>query len=250
MPTPFYHLSIACEILEHPSLDPKIRSILKLHASEFLFGKTAPDVQVVSRQAREDTHFFTVPPEDSLPAWKRLMAAHPSLARSSGLPTRQAVFMAGYICHLQADQQWIVDLFLPVFGPDARWADFRQRLYFHNVLRAYLDQQVVAALPEDIAMQLQNSSPDNWLPFVEDNYLIDWQNFVSEQLQPGAEIKTAEVFAERQGVSPEEITNIVESESSMDEMIFSQLPRQRLSEFRETLLVKNLHLIEEYLAIA
>lgn len=204
---------------------------------------------MVSGQTREDTHFYTLPPEDSAPAWKRLMDAHPGLAHSQELPPNQAVFIAGYICHLQADEKWIFDLFMPVFGPDAHWADFRQRLYLHNVLRAYLDQQVLAKLPEDMGIQLQNSHPNNWLPFVEDKCLLKWQIYLAEQLQPGAEIKTAEVFAERQGRLPEDFTNLIESETSMDEDIFSQMPRERLTEFWETLVARNVQLIEEYLAI-
>lgn len=223
--------------------------MLKKHFSDFLFGKTAPDVQVLSHQTREDTHFFTMPPEGSAPAWKHLMAAHPALAQATDLPPQQAVFISGYICHLQADQKWIIDLFMPVFGPDANWADFRQRLYLHNVLRAYLDQQVLADLPDDIAMQLQNSRPGNWLPFVEDHFLLDWQNYLSGQLQPGAEIKTAEVFAERQGLLPEDFTNLIESETGMDEVIFSHMSRERLTDFRHSLLAKNVQLIVEYLAI-
>ena len=249
VPTPFYHLSIACQIQDHPSLNPKIQTMLKKHSSDFLLGKTAPDVQVVSRQAREATHFYTLPPEDSTPAWKRLMASHPSLANSQELSPQQAVFIAGYICHLQADEQWIFDVFMPVFGPDALWADFRERLYLHNVMRAYVDQQVLATLPEDMGVKLLNSRPDNWLPFVEDKYLLEWQSHVAEQLQPDAEIQTAAVFAERQGLLPEDFTNLIESEDKMDEVIFSQMPRERLTEFRETLVAKNLQLIEEYLAI-
>jgi hypothetical protein len=223
--------------------------MLKKHSSDFLLGKTAPDVQVVSRQARETTHFYTLPPEDSTPAWKRLMAAHPTLEHSQALPPEQAVFIAGYICHLQADEKWIFDVFMPVFGPDAPWADFRKRLYLHNVLRAYIDQQVLAALPEDMGVQLQNSRPEKWLPFVEDKCLLEWQSYVAEQLQPDAEIKTTAVFAERQGLLPEDFTNLIESEDRMDEKIFSQLSRERLTEFRETLVAKNLQLIEKYLAI-
>ena len=247
VPTPFYHISIAYELLEHSGLDQKIRTLLNTHSSDFIFGSTAPDVQVVSGSTREDTHFYTLPPEGSTPAWQHMLAAHPSLENDGQLLPDQAVFLAGYICHLQADEKWIFDMFIPFFGPDADWADFRQRLYLHNVLRAYMDQQVIATMPPDSGARLQASHPNNWLPFVDDSHLLEWQSYLAEQLRPGANVKTAEVFAQRQGLPPEEFTDMLNSESRMDEEIFIHLPQERLTEFRDSLVADNVKLINIYL---
>ncbi|MBW8010678.1 MAG: zinc dependent phospholipase C family protein [Chloroflexi bacterium] len=247
MPTPFYHLSIAYELLEHPDLPKNIRSHLTSCKNTFLYGKTAPDVQVVSGQRREATHFYTLPPEDKTPAWKRLMAAYPTLADASALPEEMAAFLAGYICHLQADETWIFDLFLPIFGPDADWADFRERLYLHNVLRIYLDKQVLNTLPTETSTHLQATIPNSWLPFVEDNHLSAWRDYLADQLLPGAAVQTIEVFANRQGLAPEEFSNILNSEELMEEEIFTHVSRQRLGEFHQNLLAKNLQLLQTYL---
>lgn len=248
MPTPFYHLSIAYELLEHNDLPTKIRSHLSSNINTFLFGKTAPDVQVVSGQTREATHFFAVPPESKIPAWKHVMAAYPALADASALPEDQAAFLAGYICHLQADETWIIELFLPFFGPDADWADFRKRLYLHNVLRIFLDKQVLDTLPTETSTHLQATSPNHWLPFVEDKHLSAWRDYLAEQLIPGAEVQTIDVFAERQGLPPEEFLDLLSSDRLMEEAIFTHISRERLGEFRQNLLAKNLHLLQTYLS--
>lgn len=248
MPTPFYHLSIAYELLEHIELPTKIRSQLTSNINTFLFGKTAPDVQVVSGQSREATHFFTLPPDSKTPAWERLIATYPALADASTLPEGQTAFLAGYFCHLQADETWITELFLPIFGPDADWADFRKRLYLHNVLRIYLDKQVLDTLPPETSTHLQATSPNNWLPFVEDMHFSEWRDYLAEQLLPGAAVHTIDVFADRQGLAPEEFMDILSSDVQMEEEIFTHISRNRLGEFRQNLLAKNLQLLQTYLS--
>ena len=41
--------------------------------------------------------------------------------------------MAGYICHLWLDIIWVRDIYLPAFGPFARWDTMRDRLLFHSL---------------------------------------------------------------------------------------------------------------------
>jgi hypothetical protein len=218
--------------------------MLLVQRSAFLFGNTATDVQVVSKQAREDTHFFTLPiQKDVPPPWELILTTHPALAKPARMTGEHAAFMAGYLCHLQADWLWIDELFLPVFGPDANWTTFSQRLYLHNVLRSYLDRQVMAALPPGIAGELELASPRGWLPFVEDKHLREWRDYISGQLAPGAAAQTVEVFAARQGIPVQEFYRLLESEGQMDREIFSHLPRSSLIEYRRRLISMNVSLL-------
>ena len=211
-----------------------------------MFGNTAPDVQVASKQAREDTHFFTLPLKKDAPVpWERLITDHPSLSRPESKPDEQAAFLAGYLCHLQADWLWITELFLPVFGPEVNWGSFPERLYLHNVLRSYLDRQVLSGLPLGIAGELKAVYPHGWLPFVKDIYLREWRDYLSKQLEPGEATQTVEVFAARQGIPIEEFYRLLESEERMDREIFSHLPRSILERFRQRLISMNLSYLNE-----
>lgn len=249
MPTPFYHLSVAEEILHHPELDRGHRQLLEAERCNFLFGNTAPDVQTLSRQSREETHFFTLPVSNfKRSPWEELLLHFPSLADPRELRPDQAAFLTGYFCHLHADWLWIVDIFAPVFGPSCSWSTFRQRLYLHNVLRTYLDRRVVPALPQGIGTCLQDVAPSRWLPFVQDGYLDEWRDLLSRQLQPGAVSETAEVFAQRQGISPEEFYRLIESEERMEEEIFVHISRKSLDQFRQKLVSESLRLVQTYLS--
>jgi Zinc dependent phospholipase C len=245
VPTPFYHLSLAEEILAHPALPAGTHLFLSEHRNEFLFGNTAPDVQVVSGQPRASTHFFDLPLQpDERPAWETFLAANACLADPGKLPAAQAAFVAGYLCHLQADIFWIREIFLPVFGRRSQWESFPKRLYLHNVLRAYLDRQILPELTS--GAMLSGVLPESWLPFVQDVHLISWRDFLTSQFHPGARIQTVEVFAARQGISPEAYYTLLSSEERLDEEIFTHLPRQALEDYRQEIVRENTSLLRDY----
>jgi hypothetical protein len=247
VPTPFYHLSVAEDLLQHSGLSVGNLEFLLEYRPAFLLGNTAPDVQTVSGQARQTTHFFDVPIIPAMqPAWEKILVAHPSLARRRQSP-EGAVFMAGYLCHLLADWLWVMEIFSPVFGPEAGWQTFRRRLYLHNILRSYLDQQILEGLTPDIGVELTGVLPRHWLPFVEDDYLFVWRDFLAQQLHPGAKVQTVEVFAARQGLEPQEYYTLLNSEKRLDQEIFDRLPRQVLQGYRQRLIEASAQLVEMYL---
>ncbi len=249
MPTPFYHLSLAQELLTHPSLPEPISQFLRVWRGEFMFGNTAPDVQVVSGQARQETHFFNLPIlAGDRPAWERIFVEFPQLAVFGELPIAQVAFLAGYVCHLQADWWWVNDIFAPFFGPRCSWATFRQRLYYHNVLRAYLDTLILPELLNGMDACLSQVEPKLWLPFVADRFLVEWRDLLSPQLQPGANIQTVEVLSSRQGISPPEYYALLASETRMQHEIFDHFPLELVNRYWQKVLNENIHLLSDIMA--
>ncbi len=247
MPTPFYHLSIAQNLLDHGAFSPGVQEILERQRSAFLFGNTAADVQVISGQERQATHFFKLPLHNNpVTPWQRMLNDYPYLGDCRQVAEAQAAFIAGYLCHLMADWQWIGDIFVPAFGLLAEWGIFPQRLYLHNVLRAYLDRQMVPGLIKGTSEWLEKVIPDQWLPFVKDQFLFAWRDFLAEQLQPGAKVHTVEVFAERQGISPQEYMALLGSEERMENEIFTHLPREELARYRQRVEDESIALVNSY----
>jgi hypothetical protein len=246
MPTPFYHIAIAFDLLTEKNLIAGIKQKVAQERGPFLFGHTAPDVQVVSGAKREETHFFTLPlRRNPAPPWELLLHDFPELQSPIALQPDQAAFIAGYLCHLQGDWLWIRDVYFPIFGPECTWSSFSDRIYLHNVLRAYLDKKVMDSLPGSIDLYLKQAHPTNWLPFVNDQHLVEWRDFLASQLKPGALTKTIEVFSERQGINPENF-RIIESEKAMDREVFVHIPRSKLDEFRSMLIKENIRLLTYY----
>ena len=215
----------------------------------FLLGNTAPDVQTVSGQLRRETHFFDLPLHGGmLTAWDQMLFDYPALADSARMLEPQAAFLAGYLCHLQADWFWIEQIYEPVFGPACRWETFKQRLYLHNVLRSYLDQRILPALPARTGAELARATPVNWLPFTSDFYLVQWRDFLAYQLHPGSTIKTVEVFAARQGIPVEDYYRLLSSDDLMGDLIFKRVSALDLENYRQQLVRENIFLLQRYLA--
>lgn len=247
MPTPFYHLSIADDLLAEDTLPAPIHALLHEHRGAFYLGKTAPDVQSLSGQPRPATHFYKVPVVDFSPPWERMFSRHPELAQAQNLSAARAAFVAGYICHLQADIIWIKDLFIPYFIPLLARTRRKQVGYLHNVLRAYLDQQILPNLQPDLPVRLKSVRPTGWLPFVQTPHLTGWRDYIAGQLMPGAKIETVEVFAERTRMPVEAFMELLQSEERMQEEVFSLIPPEVLVEYRQKLVSANVELLMSYL---
>ena len=246
MPTPFYHLVVAGEVLDHPDLDAGLRDRLRAARAAFLFGNTAPDVQTVSGQSREATHFFGLPLDPRHPALTTLFAAHPELAQPRALDETHAAFMAGYLAHLRLDELWIEHIFAPYFGLGLHWGrDFRERLLMHNVMRTYLDRLDAPQLRGWAGREIASASPQRWLPFTADRYLIAWRDLLAGQLAPDAPLRTVEIFAERMHVPPATIEALLAPEE-LTARVWQRLPEDRLREFREQGVAMTIDLIHAY----
>lgn len=225
-----------------------MKGLIQGQLGAFYLGNTAPDVQVISGQKRSATHFFPVPiPADAEVPWEILLSRFPDLRASRELIEAQAVFISGYLCHLQADWMWVSEIFEPIFGPSQTWASFSERLHWHNILRAFLDVEVLEDLPVDRILEIRPPGLQLWLPIIRDQDLETWWKYLCEQLEPGKSIKTFEVFAARQGIDVLEFQAKLESEEVMQENIFNHISRQQIDDYRTQLVEKNISLLYNYL---
>ena len=247
MPTPFYHIVIAEDILEDSRLHALVRNQLFDDLPAFLFGNVAPDVQAISRYTREDTHFFSIDNVGKNVAYKAMLSKHKELSNTRLLSPVRSAFVAGYLAHLLLDQAWIMEVFNPVFGKKVNWGEFRERLFLHNVLRTFLDQNDYDNLPSDIDQRFAlNLSSVRWLPFVDNNDLYRWHKFLSEQLVDGLSSRTVEVFAGRMGLKPEDFEEILLDDDVMEKKIFSRMSRIRLDKFRQRALDNTIVMLNDY----
>ena len=242
MPTPFVHLSFTSEVLAMA----RGLSLADDCHGHLLVGSIAPDESAISDVHRQDTHFFRLGAPDEPPSPQTLLHHHPQLADPRRLPPATAAFLAGYLAHLLVDDLWIHGIFRPHFGRHAAHDSFEDRLLLHNVLRTFLDQEERARLGDSVWAALRNVPIHYDLPFVDDPILRDWRDLVCDQLAPGAQTRTVEIFANRTGVSTAEVEAILHSPQVMEERVFSRVPRDRLAHFRQEAVESSAELIARY----
>lgn len=244
MPTPAMHLALAEKMLRRKDLPSSARRLLNQQRGPFMLGHTAPDVRTVSGQRREECHFYTVPRTSYRPAHRALFDAYPSLRHMEALSPSQAAFVAGYIAHLLLDELWLDDVFQHVFLQG--WAPLRERLFLHNVLRTWADHQAQARLNGTVMEALADVVPDGWLPFVADEHLCVWRDWLVEQLSQDQGMETAGVFARRMGISPAEIERVATSSAQMESRIFRHFPRSALRSFHQEGYERSVVLVDWY----
>jgi hypothetical protein len=252
MPTPVMHLALAERMLAEDVLAPALRGQLRQQRGPFLLGHTAGDVQAISGQSREETHFYTISSRHSSSvrqrrgaAYEAMFATHPELAHAESLPPAHAAFIAGYIAHLELDELWLDRVFLPYFA--SGWASWPERSFLHNVLRTWLDHQNRRYVNDTIAASLRRAEPQGWLPFVSDAALRGWRDWLIAQLTPGERLQTAQVFADRMGVPVSDMEMVIHSPRQMEERVFSRIPKAELRAFCDTGYERSIDLIEQYL---
>lgn len=224
MPTPFQHVVYALDLLhpaaavvaeeisKFPTLPMEIRQILTEHQGAFMLGNTGVDVQAITKQPRRDTHFYHLPPSRSPRAWQNMLAQYPSLRDPRTLAPDHATFISGYFTHLVYDELWAWEIFVPFYMDSDLWPDRITRIIHHNALRVILDRQAQDILIQhpNLSSQIRAAEPEHWLPFVSDDALRTWRNWLVKQLDNLEHAETVTVFAERMGVSVKRLEQVVQ----------------------------------------
>ena len=248
MPTPFFHLNVAKSLISLPGYEAGIKDVINTYQSTFLLGHVAPDIRVISGQTRESTHFYKFPPSDNdLLPWENMQKTYLRSDRIACSDSECAVFIAGYLCHLQADWLWVRNIYEPYFICGSHWGTFSKREYMHNVLRSYLDLQVVKSIKSETLFILAQANPKSWLPFLDVSDLFAWRDFLVNQLKPDAPIRTVEIFASRQGISVENYYRLLNEEDQIKNQIFSHMPKDLIDEYWHELMAKNIDLLNDFL---
>ncbi|WP_420627511.1 zinc dependent phospholipase C family protein [Candidatus Leptofilum sp.] len=213
----------------------------------FYLGSVAPDVNAISSLRRVSTHFYDVPPAPEETAYGSMLAQYPQLTDFVAMPLEQAVCVAAYSAHLMLDLIWLREVVYPFFFKADHLGDRKQRELTHFILLTYLDLIAVEALPATAVTTLAAAQPHCWLPFVDDSILIAWRDMLTEQLSPGAAIRTVEIYAGRLKMSPTEFAANLKDPDWMKAQVFDKIPVGEVQQILQTAVPRSIELIQNYL---
>lgn len=244
------HLHIAEQIFSMVSANGngRLQHTLAAEWPAFYLGSVAPDVNAISALSRESTHFYDVPPAPEETAYGAMLAQYPQLTNLAAMPLGQAVCVAAYSAHLLLDLVWLREVVYPFFYKAAHLGDRQQRQLTHFILLTYLDTLAFEALPETAVSTLAAAQPNQWLPFIEDGILVAWQEMLVEQLQPGAAVKTIEIYAGRLKMSPAEFAANLQNSDWMQAQVFGKIPVAEVQRILQTAVPRSVELVHNYLS--
>lgn len=111
MPGLGLHLTLARELAND------LRSMrIDADRGAYYLGATTPDIRALTRWDRERTHFFSLADFGQQSGVHRLFDEQPALRDAAALDAPTAAFVAGYISHLVLDEDYICEIYRPLFG--------------------------------------------------------------------------------------------------------------------------------------
>lgn len=243
------HLHIAEQIYETVSANGngRLQTSLAAEWPAFYLGSVAPDVNAISTLPRASTHFYDIPPDPDETAYGTMLAQYPQLADLAAMPPGQAICVAAYSAHLMLDLIWLREVVYPFFYLAEDLGDRQQRRLTHFILLTYLDTIALDRLPETAVSTLAAAQSNHWLPFIDDEILVAWQEMLVAQLQPGTPVKTVEIYAGRLKITPEEFAANLQDPTWMQEQVFDKIPVHEVQQILQTAVPKSIDLINEYL---
>jgi hypothetical protein len=203
----------------------------------YYLGATTPDIRAMTRWDRERTHFFRLDDFEHQSGVDRLFEEQPALRDAAALGPETAAFMAGYISHLVLDEDYITQIYRPLFGErsalrDDDLADVMDKILQWDVERADCED---AGKVDEIRMSLAEAAIEVDLDFIARDTLVQWRDVSVEVIaQPASIDRLVRFLARRLGKGLEdeaEAARFAENVPALLERTWAHVGEERVREY-------------------
>jgi hypothetical protein len=144
----------------------------------YYLGATTPDIRVLTRWDRARTHFFDLDDFEEQSGVHRLFDHEPRLRDVTVLDAPTAAFMAGYLSHLVMDEDYITQIYRPLFGErsvlrDDAIANVLDKMLQWDIERADCED---AARINEIKSALAETAVEVNVEFIAQDTLRQWRD--------------------------------------------------------------------------
>ena len=218
----------------------------------YFLGATAPDLRGMTRQPREETHFFSFDDLEHQDSAERMFSEHPQL-RASNLDQETRAFVAGYLTHLLMDEQYIERIYREYFGQASKLAgnaraDLLDRLLQYELDRREREQDALASARD--AMSVTGARAD--VAFIARETLERWRDVAIEMAShpPTWErwARTASRHAGAAVASADDEAAMLREVPNLLREVLDHVTEQRVREFMDESIDAATVRVREYLA--
>ncbi|HEY7295035.1 MAG TPA: zinc dependent phospholipase C family protein [Dehalococcoidia bacterium] len=136
MPPIFFHMAVARDVRGGLNAPP-----IEEDRGAYYLGATTPDIRVLTRGDRRETHFFDLESLEHQDSVEEFLKTYANLANADRLDAQTAAFVAGYITHLVLDESYIETMYRPHFGQLSALGGSEQANMMDRLLQYELDRQ-------------------------------------------------------------------------------------------------------------
>jgi hypothetical protein len=133
------------------------------------------------------------------------------------------------------DEIWTMQMLGPHFA-FGDWSNRDHRFFVLHLMLICMDERDLKLLPAWVPEELKAAQPHDWLPFMSERILQAWQTLIYDQIKPGGETQTFNIFGERVGRAPEELQAMAHDEGWMQRELWDHVPRQTLAEIERAMM--------------
>lgn len=249
MPNLTAHIDMALDCLE-----VRRHTVLEENLGSFLLGSCSPDIRIVTRGHRDNTHFAPVSNEVLGAGTSNMFRLYPGLADARKLSSPTLAFMAGYISHLIADEAWIIKIYRPYFGNRDVFADEMMANILDRAVQLDLDRAASEKHNrfEKVTPVLWNAHEGVDVDFIDADALTEFRQRVAEATERGFDWQRLLFMARRQypkqnGAAEEIASRFLEQLPWSLEHVHQRVPWQVIEEFRRTITRTWVQTMREYL---
>jgi hypothetical protein len=239
MPNLSAHLGMAKEAasrLKNPTIDR--------HLGAFLLGSVSPDIRIITKGKRDDTHFVALDFQRKGDGLDGLFQSHPHLAKAAGITEATSAFIVGYASHLISDEIWILELYRPYFGNRDVFQDPIMGDLMDRALQLELDRREQLALGglESLRPLMVNAEEDVDVGFISSTTMSEWREWIDGTLDwkfnwDRLRFMANRVIARDSDNAEKQVKQMVDDflESVHDGLdnIYKSISRERFEAFRE-----------------
>jgi hypothetical protein len=149
----------------------------------YYLGATTPDIRVLTRGDRRDTHFFDLDRLEHQDSAQEFLKTCGHLAAPEKLDAQTVAFVCGYLTHLVLDETYITSMYRPYFGQlSALGGDLNANM-MDRLLQFELDRRRREAGDErfEIRTALEVCSLSLDVGFLDSEMLRRWQDVAIDQ---------------------------------------------------------------------
>ncbi|MEX1254459.1 MAG: zinc dependent phospholipase C family protein [Dehalococcoidia bacterium] len=249
MPPLGMHVALARELTADVA-----HAALGADTGAYYLGATSPDIRVITRWDRAETHFFDLDNFDDQSSVASVFAAHPELAAPERLDASTVSFLCGYITHLEMDEAWILDVYRPCFGERSPLKGDVLANLLDRVLQFELDRQERegSGCFQEVRTELLSSAVQVAIGFIDCDTLTQWRDVSADVLSHPPTWDRFGVIASRHlrnyGVeSEEDMAHFLDNIPDLLDQSIREVTPERLETFRERSRQRALAAVREYL---
>ncbi len=229
MPLLAVHMSVVQEVVDRLGVPE-----LSQNVSAALLGCTAPDRRVVTRQPRQETHYFDLENDGVGDGLKGLMRSHPEVA---------------------ADEAWIVNVYRPYFANDDYLGTDPTRNILDRALQYDLEREILEDEDRLIPWRFELSSgPPDGVPdeFIPNDVLVEWHDFVMNRVlvRDGGWAEFPRFIARFRndpGLDEDEVERFIANPQSMFRRVYEKIPRDIVKNHRRHAVEASMEMAKAFL---